>query len=245
MSSAGPQRHPRPSKFWHRRTKSEKRKPLNPPNAATTRRSSIATTPGDRTPSESLGEVYELINVRSKDSTPNSPTSDQEFVLIGETGVTSGYPVVSPEIHVSSGDISNGNIEETGEETSGRKPKEAAYRPVSQLCDDDRECMDIDGEDDDGDDDIPANECTLNEDLDNLNMNGEMVNLNVNGAIDLYDEPQDVDMDTNISELNGEVTPLDLPAEVIGKLSHERKSYYSQESVNSAQETEPLNAEST
>ncbi|XP_030828388.1 tyrosine-protein phosphatase 99A isoform X1 [Strongylocentrotus purpuratus] len=245
MSSAGPQRHPRPSKFWHRRTKSEKRKPLNPPNAATTRRSSIATTPGDRTPSESLGEVYELINVRSKDSTPNSPTSNEEFVLIGETGVTSEYPVVSPEIHESSGDISNGNIEEMGEETSGRKPKEAAYRPVSQLCDDDRECMDVDGEDDDGDDDIPANECTLNEDLDNLNMNGEMVNLNVNGAIDLYDEPQDVDMDTNISELNGEVTPLDLPAEVIGKLSHERKSYYSQESVNSAQETEPLNAESS
>ncbi|XP_054751228.1 receptor-type tyrosine-protein phosphatase gamma-like isoform X2 [Lytechinus pictus] len=244
MTSAGPQRHVRPSKFWHRRTKSEKRKPLNPPNANVTRRSSLATTPGDRTPSESLGEVYELINVRSKDSAPNSPTSDEEFVLVNEKGMTSGDPLVSSEIHDSSGEVSNGNIEGTEEKALRGKSKETAYRPVSQLCDDDRECMDVDG-DDDGDDDIPANECTLNEDLDNLNMNGEMVNLNVNGAIDLYDEPQDVDMDTNISEFNGEVTPLDLPTEVISKLSEESKHYHSQESVNSAQETEPLNADSS
>ncbi|XP_071497864.1 putative receptor-type tyrosine-protein phosphatase mosPTP-1 [Diadema antillarum] len=233
MASVGPNRHARPSKFWHRRTKSEKRKPSA--NNGSNNVSSSATTPGDNTPSESVGEVYELVNVRSKDSQPNTPNSEQEFVLInGQTAGAVGQPLVAPEIHVSSADVSNGNIGETA--------ADSAYRPVSQICDDDRDCMDTDG-DDDGDDDIPANECPLTEDLDNANMNGDIVNLNVNGAVDLFEDTNNGDMETDPSELNEESAPLNISMGVKAKFQN-RHSYHSQESVHSAHEEDPLHIES-
>ncbi|XP_072026520.1 receptor-type tyrosine-protein phosphatase alpha-like isoform X2 [Amphiura filiformis] len=100
MASTGTTRQVRPSKFWHRRTKSEKRKPSS---ANVTNSSSLEITPTESSPNSSSPEVYEL-----GDMPPGSNHDDDELnrssILMMDHEVHAGFePAITtaPEIHMN------------------------------------------------------------------------------------------------------------------------------------------------
>lgn len=106
VGGTGQRQVQRPSKFWHRRTKSEKRKPNS---MSGTNTSSLEVTPPDLSPNSSSPEVYELDNIRpDDDDDDDSDVSNEDIparssVLLAE-GQTNGHhheTTTAPEIHMN------------------------------------------------------------------------------------------------------------------------------------------------
>ncbi|XP_038069540.1 tyrosine-protein phosphatase 99A-like isoform X2 [Patiria miniata] len=95
VASTGTQRNQRPSKFWHRRTKSEKRKPTNP--SVTNANALEVNTP----PDDAQGpEVYDLAET-THDGLPMDGSLDSDAHVGNGTPSTVPDTTVLPEIHLN------------------------------------------------------------------------------------------------------------------------------------------------
>ncbi len=101
MASTGTtNRQVRPSKFWHRRTKSEKRKPNS---ANVTNSSSLEMTPPDTSPNSSSPEVYELGDMpHGSNSDVNEELKRSSILMMDHEEHGPFEPAVTaPEIHMN------------------------------------------------------------------------------------------------------------------------------------------------
>ncbi|XP_033644552.1 receptor-type tyrosine-protein phosphatase delta-like isoform X3 [Asterias rubens] len=100
LASTGTQRNQRPLKFWHRRTKSEKRKPTN---LSITNTNALEVTPPNDSPKDSNPEVYDIAEKYDKglSGTEVDASMDPEVRLGNGTPSTVSDTTVVPDIHLN------------------------------------------------------------------------------------------------------------------------------------------------